>query len=343
MFCVECGREDQIYKDGTCLSCYLKTHTFTKGPNVIDLPTCPHCGSFKYKNTWISDLFGDVLRRVVKNYFQISKELEKVDINSECRETNEDMSCKIFISGFIDNEEITEEHEILVHLKKTVCDVCSKRFGGYHEVIVQIRADKRKLTNNELKDIKTSVESLVEDLKAKGNRALFITDIAEAHGALDFYISERGAGLVIAKKIQEQYGGEIKQSSKNIGMKDSKQIYKMTYLIRIPSYKKGVFIKYKNAFFYIISIHGNKAKMVDLSKWEETTVDVKSIQKASTIGGEEHIKEMILISQKKDEVQIMDQKNYEIKVVRKPKPVTFDSKTVKIVKLDDMLFLMPIL
>lgn len=343
MFCVECGREDQIYKDGTCLSCYLKTHTFTKGPKIIDLPTCPHCGSFKYKNTWLSALFADVLRRVIKNYFQISKELEKVDINSECKETNEDMPCKVFISGFIDNKEITEEHEILVHLKKTVCDVCSKRFGGYHEVIVQIRADNRKLTNNELKDIRRSVEFLVEDLKAKGNRSLFITDIAEAHGTIDFYISERGAGLMIAKKIQEQYGGEIKQSSKNIGMKDGRQMYRMTYLIRIPSYKKGVFLKYNNSFFHIVSIHGNKVKMVDLSKWEETTVDVKSIQKASTIGGEELIKEMILINQKEDEVQIMDQKNYKINVVRKPKPVNFDSKTVKIVKLEDKLFLMPVL
>ena len=343
MFCVECGREDQIYKDGTCLSCYLKTHTFSKGPDIIDLPTCPHCGSFKYKNTWLSDLFGDVLRRVVKNNFQISKELEKVDIHSECKETDESISCKIFISGFIDNKEITEEHEILVHLKKIVCDVCSKRFGGYHEVIVQIRADNRKLTKNEIKDIIISVESLVEDLQSKGNRALFITDIDDSHGALDFYISERGAGLVIAKKIQDQYGGEIKQSSKNIGMKDSKQIYRMTYLIRIPSYKRGVFLKHNNCFFYIVSIHGNKIKMIDLSKWEEITVDIKSIKKASTIGGEELIKEMILISQKEDEVQIMDKKNYQIKVVRKPKPFTYEAKTVKIVKLEDKMFLMPVL
>jgi nonsense-mediated mRNA decay protein 3 len=340
---VECGREGQIYKDGTCLSCYLRTHSFTKGPDSIDLPICTHCGSFKYKNTWLSDLFADVLRRVVKYHFQISKELVKVDIHSECRETNENIPCKIYISGFIDSKEITEEHEILVYLKKTVCDICSKRFGGYHEVIVQIRADNRKLTKNEIKDMIISVESLVEDLKSKGNRALFITDIDDAHGTLDFYISERGAGLVIAKKIQDQYGGEIKQSSKNIGMKDSKQIYRMTYLIRIPSYKRGVFLKFNNSFFYIVSMHGNKVKMVDISKWDESTVDVKSIQKASTIGGEELIKEMILISQKEDEVQIMDKKNYEIKVVRKPKLVNFDSKTVKIVKLEDKLFLMPVL
>jgi len=342
MFCVECGREGQIFRDGTCLSCYLKTHTFTKGPKIIDIPICPHCGSYKYKNTWISELFGDVLRRFIKNNFQISKELENVDINSECVETKEGVPCKVFISGFIGNEQITEEHELLIRFERVVCDVCSRRFGGYHEAIVQIRADNRKLTDNELNNIKITVESLIEDLRAKGNRALFIADIAKEHGGLDFYISEKGAGLVIAKKIQEQYGGEIKQSAKNIGMKDSKQLYRMTYLIRLPLCEKGIFLKFNNSFFQIISFHGNKVKMIDLSRWEETTIDSKEIKKSSTLGKEELVKEMILISQKEDEVQVMDQKNYEINVVKKPKPINFDSKLVKVVKLEDRLFLMPV-
>ena len=116
----------------------------------------------------------------------------------------------------------------------------------------------------------------------------------------------------------------------------------MTYLIRLPSYEKGIFIKQNSSFYQIISFHGNKAKIIDLSKWIETTIDAKSIQKASTIGGEDLIKEMILVSQKEDEVQVMDQKNYEIKVIRKPKQVLFDSKTIKVVKLEDRLFLIPV-
>jgi nonsense-mediated mRNA decay protein 3 len=342
MFCVECGKENQIFKDGTCLNCYLKSHTFTKGPDIIELINCPHCDSFKFKNTWISDHFGDILKKAIKNNFQISKELNKVDINTECTEKKEGVICKVFISGFIANEEIIEEHEILVRFVRTVCDVCSKRFGGYHEAIVQIRADNRKLKNHEINDIVLSTEALIEDLQAKGNRALFITDIAKEHGGLDFFISEKAAGLAIAKKIQEKYGGEIKQSSKNIGMKDSKQMYRMTYLIRIPSYEKGYFLKIDNSFFQIISFHGNKVKLIDLSKWNETSLDVKSIQKSSIFGGAELIREMILISQKDDEVQVMDQKNYKINIVKKPKPISFDTKIIKTVKLEDRLFLIPV-
>lgn len=341
MFCVECGKEGPIFKEGVCVSCYLKTHTFTKGPKVIDQPICTHCGSYKYKNTWTSDLFGDVIRRKIKNTFQISRELKKIDINTECKETKEGMFCKVYISGFLDDAEITEEHEILVRLKKTVCDVCSKRFGGYHEAIVQVRKDKRELTKKELENIIMVVENLVKDLQSKGNRGLFITDMGEEHGGLDFYISEKGPSLIIAKKIQEQYGGTIKQSSKNIGMKDGKQIYRMTYLIRLPSLKKGDFIKHNNSFFNIVSVHGNKVKMIDLANWKETTVDLKTIQKVNKIGGEELVKEMILVSQTKDELQFMDPDTYKIQTIKKPKQITLKTEKIKFLRTEKQILLIP--
>ena len=71
---------------------------------------------------------------------------------------------------------------------------------------------------------------------------MFITDFAEERGGIDFYLSEKGSAYTIAKKLQERFGGEIKQSSKNVGMKDSRQIFRMTCLIRLPAYRKGDFI-----------------------------------------------------------------------------------------------------
>ena len=341
MFCVECGKETPIFRNGVCLSCYLKTNSFTKGPEIIDLPVCAHCNSYKYKSTWTSELFGDIMGRVIKNTFTISRELKKIDINITSKEEKDGMMCKVFITGFLDDVEITEDHDLLVRLKRTVCDVCSKRFGGYHEAIIQIRGDRRNLSKKELDNILLSVESLVENIQAKGNRALFITDVGEEHGGLDFYISDKGSALVITKKIQEQYGGTIKQSSKDMGMKDSRQIHRMTYLLRLPSFSKGDFISYKDSYYYISSISGSKIHIIDLSNWNEQTLDAKEIQKAKILGGEEITTEMILVSQTKEEVQVMNPNTYEIKIIRKIKPVSFDSEKIKVVKMDDQLFLPP--
>ncbi|MDH7506446.1 MAG: NMD3-related protein [Candidatus Thermoplasmatota archaeon] len=341
MFCVECGKETPIFRNGVCKSCFLKTHTFTKGPAYIDIPICVHCNSYKYKNTWSSELFDNALQRAIKNEFYINKELEKVSINTECKDTMDGKSCKIIISGFLDNEEIVEEHNVQVRLKRSVCDICSKRHGGYYEAIVQIRTTNIKLSKKELEDITKTVVVFVEDLHSKGNRGLFITDIGEEHGGLDFYISEKGAGFNIVKKIQEKYGGEIKKSSKDAGVKDSRHVHRMTFLIRLPSYKKNDFLILKNTCFMIISIHGNKIRLLDLSTWQELKIQGENLEEADIIGGKELIKEMIFVSQSENELQLMDPVTYETLEIRKPKPIFYNVEKIKVVKIDDKIFLVP--
>jgi len=341
MFCVECGKELPIFKDGVCIDCYISSHNFSKGPEIIDIITCSHCGSFKFKNTWTNDALGEVLIRFIKNTFQISKELKNLDINTECSEAKGGYQCKVYITGFLQDKEITEEHDILVRMKTTVCDVCSKRFGGYHEAIVQVRTENKKLTDDEEKEIIYLVENMVQELYYKGNRGLFITDMGKESGGLDFFISEKGPALAIAKKIQEQYGGAITQSSKNVGMKDGKQLYRMTYSIRLPNHKKGNFLKHNKTVFYVLSIHGNKLKTINLNNWEEQSFDLKDLEKSKTIDGKEYTKEMILVSQTKDEVQVMDPDSYKIHVIKKPKPINFKSEKIKILRTENHKLLIP--
>lgn len=339
MFCVECGKEGPIYKDGVCIDCYIKSNSFSKGPLIIDIVVCPHCGSYKFKSTWTSDLFGELLRRVIKDNFHISRELTKIDINPICKESKDGADCKVYISGYIKKNEIVEKHNLHVRFKKTSCDVCSRRFGGYHEAIIQVRADGRKLTHNEKNNIVLLVENQVEHLQSKGNRGLFITDVGIEHGGLDFFISDKGAAFIITKKIQEDFGGEIKQSSKNIGMKDSRQTHRMTYLVRIPPFEKEDFIEYENNIYQILKLKANKIKMINLKNWEETIFDIKKLQKAKILGGKELVKDFILVSQNDEEVQIMNPETYEINIIKKPKKQRFILKNIGVIKYENLLFI----
>jgi len=81
--------------------------------------------------------------------------------------------------------------------------------------------------------------------------------------------------------------------------------------------------------------------VVELSSWKETIFDSKTLQKATVMGHEKLIKNAIVVSQSKDEIQIMDPDTYKVVYVRKPQPMFFDSDKVKIVKLDDHIFLFP--
>ena len=111
-------------------------------------------------------------------------------------------------------------------------------------------------------------------------------------------------------------------------MKDSRQVYRMTYLLRLPSLRKGDFISYEKSFFCIYSISANKVHVLELSSWIEKNFEVNNLEKVNIIGGEELIKDMILVSQTVDEVQIMDPKTYKTLDIRKPEPISFDSKLI---------------
>lgn len=247
----------------------------------------------------------------------------------------------VFISGSLEGQTITEQHPLTVRIRHNTCEICSREAGGYYEAILQIRAEQRKFTDAELNALRSAVETMVGQYQEGGKRGLFITDFDEKREGLDFFLSEKGTAFSIAKRVQEQFGGDFKQSASSAGMKDSRQVYRMTYLVRIPAYRKGDFFSFDNTFFVIVSLHENKARALDLSTWTEKVIEGKNIQPSRLFGGKELVREMILVSQSKNELQLMDPKTYNTVEVRKPKIVSVDGPMVKTVKLDGYLFLVP--
>jgi nonsense-mediated mRNA decay protein 3 len=341
MFCVECGKEEPIYRNGVCLACYLKHAQFSKGPAILDITLCPRCSSYRYKNTWVIESFQEVLDRHVKDVFSISPELHNVEIQTTCQEQDRVYQCMVHISGVIEHQIVTEQYPLTVRIKHTTCEVCSREAGGYYEAVLQIRAAQRSFSKEELHTLRSLVETMVGQLQESGKRGLFITDYDEKREGLDFFLSEKTTAFSIAKKIQEQYGGEFKQSAASAGMKDSRQIYRMTYLVRLPAYRKGDFFSYENVFYMIQSLHEQKTRGIDLATWDEKAIDGKNILPSRIFGGQELIREMIVVSQTTNDIQLMDPKTYLTIEIRKPKPVSVVTQMIKTVKLDDQLFLIP--
>jgi len=302
---------------------------------------CPRCSSYKFKNTWVQESFEDILKQHLKEAFTINPELTQVKIQTECKEQERIYTCLVSILGCLENQTIMEQHPLTVRIKHNTCETCSREAGGYYEATLQIRAEQRTFTHAELKTLRSVVETMVKQFQAGGKRGLFIADIADKREGLDFFLSEKGTALSIAKKIQEQFGGDFKQSASSAGMKDSRQVFRMTYLVRIPAYRKGDFFSFEDSFFSIVSLHSNKVRALELSTWTEKIIEGKNIQPSRIYGGKELIKEMIVVSQSKTEIQLMNPKTYTTIEIRKPKAFSVDTTMVKTVTLDDTIFLVP--
>jgi len=334
MFCVDCGEEKEIFRDGSCLQCYFKNHTFTKGPDVFDIPHCVHCDAYKYKNLWHYDSFNDTLIKYIKQNFSISRELKDISFSINCDDEENIKACSIDIIGLLEGQTISEPHTITVRIKQNVCDVCSRQFGGYHEAIMQIRPGNRKISNDKLVDIQWFVEDHINVIQKK-NKNLFLSDMGREHGGLDFFLSDKQAAFTIIKKIQEKYGGYITTSSKNVGIKDGKQLYRDTYLLRFLHFEKGDILKFEESYFFVSKISRNNIHLIKLDSNEKKIHEASDIDNAIVVGSDDLVKEMIVVSTTNEEIQVMDQKSYNILILKKPKDFFIENETVSVIFIDE--------
>lgn len=341
MFCVECGKEDPIFKNGVCASCYVKSTIFTQGPQVISLTVCPKCGGHKFRNLWHDDSLDDTILREIKNQYTVLPELNQVSYSLTCDPVDIQFECVVTISGMVVGHSVVESHHVQIRTTKVVCDVCSKQFGGYYEGILQIRATDRKLSEEELSLIDDQITHFVSSERMKGNRALFISDVAEEHGGLDYYLSERGMAYGFAKKLKSRFGGELKQSSSLVGMKEGREVTRVTVVLRLPSYQVGDFIGFQKHFYQVKQISGSKVLLVKLATWKEETFLEKDLEKIIVYPYDTYFQSMIVVSQSPTELQVMHPESYATYDLKKPKPLDIQSETISVVRLHEILFLVP--
>lgn len=342
MYCVDCGQEKSIFREGSCLECYLKNHQFTKGPGVFHIPVCNYCGGYKYKNTWKNESFETVIKRYVKSAFSFSPDLKNIQIGLDCHNEEDSIFCKVAIIGLIDDVNITEDHFVEIRLKPNVCDVCSKQFGGYHEAIVQIRPWQRKLTEKKKVDIQFFTENLIRSLKDQGNRQVFLTDMGREHGGLDFFISDKQAAYTIIKRVQERFGGDIHVSSKNVGMKDGKQVYRYTYLLRLLPFERDDVFKLHDEYFIVLNVHGTQLHIMKLQDHSDSFVKSSDVSQGIFIDTAEKLSfTPILVNKTKTELQLMHPKSYSIFIIKKPSEHIMFSDDITILQINEHYFIKP--
>ncbi|MEM4271270.1 MAG: NMD3-related protein [Candidatus Pacearchaeota archaeon] len=104
----------------------------------------------------------------------------------------------------------------------------------YYEGVLQLRNPSKE-----------AVKRIGELIRKREN--VWIAKEEKVEGGIDFYISSWRCLLAIGKRLQKEFGGEIKISRRiwSINKLTSKNIYRVVVLLRLPKFKKGSIIEYK--------------------------------------------------------------------------------------------------
>jgi len=214
-FCFLCGKEVEKLIKGYCEECYNKKFHLIEIPKKISYVMCNKCNLVRYKNKWRDLRIEDLIKQKIKIFGN----------NMKIRIKTNDIF-HVVAKGFLEgSEKLKEEiHDINVIINKTICPLCSKKYGGYYEAILQLRGNFSVFITNFIDD-----QMILMSKKEK--KAFY--KIKKVKNGVDFYIGSKSAANRLAESLKKEFNAEIKRSFKIATRKGGKNIYRNIISVRI--------------------------------------------------------------------------------------------------------------
>ncbi len=332
MLCLECGEREAVV-DGLCKECFVKKTKFTYLPPHMELTMCPHCGAVRFKGEWKRLDEGEMIRELIERNMDILHDYDSMEVDFSMGESDREIPLDVRIRISYRGIEVIEEHVSEVSIKYESCPRCNRFFGNYFEAILQIRG----LRDGELEELVSFAHSRLENY-ARKNENLFVTKEEGKHGGWDIYISDKKEARKVAEDISRRYGATVKESPHIVGRKDGRDVYRMTYSVRLPEYREGDVVEVDGVYSVVRNTSSHYLKLLSLRDGKERSVDVRK-HKVSMVRRRDELEEGMVLFSQGNEVQIMDQ-DYKVLEVKTPFPVK-SGERVKFFRKDDEVFVVP--
>jgi nonsense-mediated mRNA decay protein 3 len=254
------------------------------------------------------------------------------------------MHCQF--TGVVRETPLTEEVVVPVKISRETCQRCGRIAGGSYAAIVQVRADERTPSEEELTRAEEIAREYVAAREDEGDRDAFVTEAGEVEGGLDLKISTTKLGDGIAERIVRQLGGSYTTSETLVTEdEDGNEVYRVTYAIRLPRYRPGSVIDPQDGDGPVLvrSVQGNlKGRRLTTGDAYEADHEVGDAPEARRRGTREDGQETTLVAiEDEHAVQVLDPETYEAKTIARPDYLDPDAETVPVLKSRAGLHVLP--
>jgi nonsense-mediated mRNA decay protein 3 len=315
--CPECGAPTP---DGSlCDECYADTVDALSVSDEIEVRVCANCGSYVRDGDWTSHEEPlpdeDLAVAAVKDSVRVHVEAKepRLTVGVRSRDPNV-LRVSVELAAYVRGYRIEEQDAVRVRLSRETCPTCAKRSGGYYESVVQIRADDRDPTDEELdRALEHAYEVAGRDY---GDRDTFVTETREVRGGIDIYMSTSDAGMQIARRMTEEYGGSYDDSATLVGEKDGEELYRVTYAVSLPEFVPGDVVEVEGTPLLVTQSNG-VLKGVDLRTGSRRSFPDAEPERLGRADDAEPTT-VVSLSEDGEEVQLIDPETYETVTVGRP-------------------------
>ncbi|MDG5757905.1 NMD3-related protein [Natronococcus sp. A-GB1] len=325
-----------------CDSCYFDDFDFIDAPDRIDVQVCARCGAVHRGNRWVdvgAQDYTDIAIEEVSEALAVHVDVEDVAWQVEPEQVGENtIRMHAYFTGVVRDTPVEEQVMVPVKIARQTCTRCGRIAGDYYASIVQIRAEDRTPTSEEVDRAKEIANQVVADMEATGDRNAFVTETSETDDGLDIKVSTNKIGKKISNKMVEEFGGTVNDAETLVTEdQDGNEVYRVTFAVRLPPYTPGEVIDLADddgGPVLVRSARGNlKGTRVTTGERYEADYEEGNSPEARRLGDlDDAVETTVVTVEDENAVQVLDPETFQAKTVARPDYFDPDAQTVPVLK-----------
>ena len=317
--CPKCGKKTRKLLSTVCKDCFFEQFHLAELPLVLHAKICSKCNAYFNRGKWANiGNTGNVVSRCVENALFVHKDVEDVEICIEPRQlTPYIYRVHVEVDAGIMGEPVHQELDTEVRITRESCDMCSRMSGGYFEGIIQVRATNRVPTKDEKGQCIAIAKNVVRHMQKKGDRLAFITDSLDLKEGADLYIGSNNTSNHICRTIVEEMGGSFSESPSLFGQKDGKDLYRVTFSMRLPEFMPGDVIHFKDRIIEVTN-SAKRINGIDLANGSRFNALPDEMKGSTRIAQRSDAVTAVLVAIEDDDIMVLDPVTYNTVTIKKP-------------------------
>ncbi|TGC07919.1 60S ribosomal export protein NMD3 [Methanolobus halotolerans] len=317
--CPKCGKDTERLFDGLCQKCFFDSSDLAQLPLVLHVKICSSCGARFRKGRWTNDHnIDDIVIQTVEDELLIHEKADNIELYIEPRQMTPHLyRVKIDVDASVMDEKLHQQVETEVRITRLACDMCSRMSGGYFESILQIRATNRRLTDEEKGECMDIVNSTLARMHKKGDRMAFISNSIDDRDGIDLYMGSANASRDICKETVAKLGGGFSESPSLFTRKDGKDVYRITFSLRLPEFMPGDIIEFGGRVIEVRKFGKNVTGM-DLISGSRYLSKPDDIHGAELVARREDAIMTVVVATEEDELMLLDPETFKTVTIKKP-------------------------
>lgn len=305
MLCPRCGEEKEEFVGNICVDCFIDREELFRVNEPLSMTVCVSCGAVNvgaWRDIGLYHGLDNLLNENVTMKSELKNPVTSIEVEEELPDR---ILGTLTVSGNLGGRHVVLNEPVEVRMERGICNRCSRASGGYYEAILQLRASDRELTEQEMERALNVAADLMSDVK--GGEKSFVSRIEEVSGGVDLYFGNSATTKQLASKLKAQFGGTMSESASLAGRQDGQEIYRVTYLVRLPPFRHRDVLRYADSLYLVHSL-GSVVELRELRTGMRKRVPVKKIQEDGfeREARQEDVERALVTMVQGDEIQLLD-------------------------------------